>query len=185
MVLEDDDRASRSSSAMDESMGSDDSDVEQLPESEEPMDLVGDSTVPTPDIAESTAQKSLDTPESFEAMQVDQPNIENPPSRKSSVSSDAYEPPEPEASGESDRAYSPPDSVEPLAVEPQGGNTTEPVDQQVPDNRDETATELMITEVGPPPSPLLATTNIPTMLLHSRTKIRPSRTGIMSPMKAL
>lgn len=154
----DDDRASRSSSAMDESMGSD-SDVEQLGESgEEPMDLVDGSAASSPPATGSMESPPSRAPGIVDVTQVNQLEEEKSASREPSISSDAYEPPEPDEPVESEKAYSPPVSVEPMAMEPRTRTTAEITDGPHPNEPDQ-GPDVVPTEVGMPRSPTPVMTN--------------------------
>ncbi|KAL1958710.1 hypothetical protein VTO42DRAFT_4053 [Malbranchea cinnamomea] len=140
-----DDRASRSSSAMDESMGSDESSIEKSPEPAKAMDLDVEPTMPS-QIAESAASSVSNSPEAVEVSQPHSSNHDKSVSREPSVGSDAYEPPEPEPSDESNNAYSPPfspapaGSVRSMDVVSQAGAVTEPSEQLLQhDRRDDKA----------------------------------------------
>lgn len=153
---------------MDESMGSD-SDVEQLQESEEePMDLVDESTTSTPPPIDSVGSNPSEV---LEITQVHQFDKEKSVSRERSVSSDVYEPPEPEESAVSEKAYSPPISLEPMAMEPpQTSTSAEAVDEPAPNERDQEA------EVGISPlSELCMTNHTDPVLRQNENKAQSSR----------
>lgn len=156
-----DDKASRSSSAMDESVGSDGDNADKAPIDETPM-VLEDSSIESnpwavePDSAEPEPAASQDSDVQL-SVEEDQSEVDKSNGREGSrgpAASDAYEPPEPSIGSNS--PYSPPfspappGSAEQRDIDQHPGVSTEDVDELMTSDQHEAVIPVEMTKVGFP-----------------------------------